>query len=342
MAEGNIQIRCPGCGNAQSVAMAVGQQLQCRVCQTVYFAPVLAENQLPGAADQELATAGPLGTNSPSTADRSSTEREPPGRTAVSETRQVDSGSGSRSWRTDGLDLPATPRAPVSAAAQAPGEPVRDGSRIWTVITVLASLVVVVASSLVGVYFMRKGRMAAEQRGARPARSASTGESAQIHWTDASRRAQRLGYLDVKVVQAKYGAVRVKDLNNEVITTDDSNLLAVTVSVHNRSRAPCEFRSWYAGGATDQDGVELLPELVDDAGRAYDLLRFDDVSSIQGQRLADEIEPRHEVQDTVVFLIPPETDRSALRYFHLTLPAHAIGSADFFRFEIPVGMIEGF
>ncbi len=102
------------------------------------------------------------------------------------------------------------------------------------------------------------------------------------------------------------------------------------------------FRSWYAGGFESEEGDEPLPELSDDLGRAYDLLRFDDVSSIEGQRLADEIEPHHDVQDTVVFLVPADVDRTTIRYFRLSLPAHAIGTADFFRFEIPVSMIIDF
>ena len=119
-------------------------------------------------------------------------------------------------------------------------------------------------------------------------------------------------------MRVKYGAVRAKDLNNEVITTDDTNLLAITVSVHNRGDGRVQFRSWYAGGIEGADGQELLPELSDDAERAYSLLRFDDVSSIEGQRLADEIEPRHDVQDTVVFLVPADVDRTKIRYFRLS------------------------
>jgi hypothetical protein len=162
-----------------------------------------------------------------------------------------------------------------------------------------------------------------------------------FHWSDAVLHAQRLGLLEVKVVRVKYGAVRAKDLNNEVITTDDTNLLAITVSVHNRGAAVCGFRSWYSSVIESADGLELLPALSDDAERAYSLLRFDDVSSIEGQRLATDIEPHQIVQDTVVFLVPADVDRTQIRYFRLSLPAHAIGTADYFRFEIPSGMIAG-
>jgi hypothetical protein len=359
MADGNILIRCPGCGKAQSVVMAVGQQLQCGVCQTVFFAPVLAPDQLPPTTTSESFSVEPAST-SPAL---------PPGRQAaigaqmpipLSETRPIERAAASRNWRTDGMELepPAAtgPRfepqgdmgrgAGPSAAPREPRGEHSGGGKIWTVVTVAAGLIIVAASLLVGIHFVWNGRQVADEPAGNPrpapVPAASPVHTAQFYWTDATQHAQRLGQLELKVVRAKYGAVRAKDVNNEVITTDDSNLLAVTVSVHNRGAQPRAFRSWYAGGFESEEGEELLPELSDDMGRAYDLLRFDDVSSIEGQRLADEIEPRHDVQDTVVFLVPADVDRTKIRYFRLSLPAHAIGTVDFFRFEIPVGMIIDF
>jgi hypothetical protein len=143
------------------------------------------------------------------------------------------------------------------------------------------------------------------------------------------------------VVRAKYGAVRAKDLNNEVITTDDTNLLAITVAIHNRGSQAHAFQSWYAGTTSQEGAAELLPELSDDAGRVYALLRFEDVSSIEGQRLADTIEPHQQVQDTVVFLVPEGIDRKQIRYLRLALPADALGTSGWFRFEIPASMVRG-
>ena len=59
------------------------------------------------------------------------------------------------------------------------------------------------------------------------------------------------------------------------------------------------------------------------------------MSSIEGQHLADEIEPRHDVQDTVVFLVPADVDRTKIRYFRLSLPAHAIGTRGFLPVRDP-------
>jgi len=349
MSEGTILIRCPGCGAAESVALAVGQQLQCHVCQTVFYAPVVETDQ--------TSAAGSL--PAPPTAAKPAGERSAQGGSSgqvrAPETRRDERSASSRVWRTEGLELgtgakpdgAAEPQPSTRpAAATAPNlEVYPSGStRVWTAITVLASLIIIIATSLVGLHFRRKWSQSnppprqAAQAGSR----ANAVDPAQIHWTDASVRAQRLGHVEVKILRAKYGAVRAKDLNNDVITTDDSNLLAINISVHNRGTRRCPFRSWYSGGLTAEDGGELVPELSDDAGHSYDLLRFDDVSSIEGQQLTDEIEPRHDVQDTVVFFIPTDTDRTAIRRFRLTLPAHAIGSDDFFRFEIPVSMIEDF
>jgi ribosomal protein S27E len=359
MAAGNIYIRCPGCGNAQSVAMAVGQQLQCPVCQTVFFAPVVAADQLPPATAAELSSVARPGAGPISPGGEPIAADGPPG-AALSETRAVDRASASPSWRTDGLaveppaaaaprfepqrDTGQQPAAP--AAPHVPGEVPPRGGGIWTVITVVASLIIVTASLPVGIHFARNRQQASDAASNAPQPSpppaASAADAAQSRWTDAAQRAQRLGQLEVKVVRAKYGAVRAKDLNNEVITTDDSNLLAVTVSVLNRGNRPRAYSSWYAGGQQDTAGVALVPELWDDQGRGYALLRFDDVSSIEGQQLADEIQPHHDVQDTVVFLVPADVDRTKIKFFRLSLPAHAIGTADFCRFEIPVSMIRDF
>ncbi|MHB0959880.1 MAG: hypothetical protein ACYC0X_29860 [Pirellulaceae bacterium] len=357
MSKGNIAIRCPGCGNANMVGFAVGQQFQCSVCQTVFFAPVIdpqrqAAPPLPGSGPSLNPVAAAMG------GVEETREHAPAALPATDTTARK---TTSRSWRTAELE----PAAPVPTLATTPSgnldsppvvpqpltampateEPA--AGRVWTVVSVFAGLLIVVTSLLTGVHFFRDW----QQSGGRPvgssqvaARSepvASSVREVPVHWSDAALHAQRLGLLEVKVVRVKYGAVRAKDLNNEVITTDDTSLLAITLSVHNRGAVACEFRSWYAGGFESEQGQELLPELADDLERFHSLVRFDDVSSIEGQRLADEIEPHQTVQDTVVFLLPPEIDRTTIRYFRLSLPAHAIGTDDFFRFEIPVGMVDG-
>ena len=362
MADGSIQIRCPGCGNSNVVAMAVGQQLQCRVCQTVFFAPVIAPEQLRRLRRPHLPCRVPPRIQRRRVDVARDTREQVP--TAPSAARPPAGATPSRSWRTEECEPawrrrrlqphlatacgrhPRIPKRPP----RAPSEDAPAGGRVWTVITVIAGLLIVTTSLLTGVLWIRDRQQAHNGPSANPLpgsettppRAAPSVSRTPVHWSDAVLHAQRLGLLEVKVVRVKYGAVRAKDLNNEVITTDDTSLLAITVSVHNRGAATCAFRSWYAGGFESADGQELLPELSDDLERTYSLLRFDDVSSIEGQRLADEISPHQVVQDTVVFLVPADFDRTTIRFFRLSLPAHAIGTEDFFRFEIPVRMIDGF
>ena len=181
MAEGNILIRCPGCGKPQSVVMAVGQQLQCGVCQTVFFAPVLASDQLPPTTMSESFSVEP-----PSTSPAL-----PPGRqaaigaqvpTPLSETRPIERVAASRSWRTDGREL-ESPSATVprfepqgdtgpgpgsSAAPQEPGKERSGGGKIWTVMTVVAGLIIVAASLLVGIHFVRNWRQVADEPAGNP------------------------------------------------------------------------------------------------------------------------------------------------------------------------------
>ena len=234
----------------------------------------------------------------------------------------------SRSWRTEECEPGTTGQAPAptlpvssgSHLASAPSSAEQPaGGRIWTVISVIAGLLIVTTSLLVGVHLVRDWQQSASSESAgsssdvdvRSEPVAPAAPTGVFHWSDAVLHAQRLGLLEVKVVRVKYGAVRAKDLNNEVITTDDTSLLAITVSVHNRGAAAVRVSQLVFRRVIESaDGQELLPALSDDAERAYSLLRFDDVSSIEGQRLATEIEPHQIVQDTVVFLVPTDVDRS--------------------------------
>ena len=41
-----IRIRCPGCGSAAAVTLAVGQQLSCETCGTHFLAPIMTAEDL--------------------------------------------------------------------------------------------------------------------------------------------------------------------------------------------------------------------------------------------------------------------------------------------------------
>ncbi len=148
--------------------------------------------------------------------------------------------------------------------------------------------------------------------------------------------------MKLKVERVFYGSIRVKDLSNQVLSTADDNLLGITVSALNQGSRPRAFENWYGHVFEAEQGEEIIAVLIDDQNRNYSLLKFDDVSHIEGQRLADKIGPQKTIQDTLVFLIPKDVDRSEIKYLRLTLPGAAVELSDFFRFQIPPTMIENF
>jgi hypothetical protein len=135
--------------------------------------------------------------------------------------------------------------------------------------------------------------------------------------------------------------VRVKDLNRNVMLTDDDNLVAVTISVRNLGDEPRPFHSWYEHTFGTAGGADVRVYFADNSGREYPPIRFDDVSHVEGQRWADHIRPDQVVQDTLLFMLPNDVDRGTIQSFRLALPAAAVELTGFFRFDIPVTMIEG-
>jgi len=163
-----------------------------------------------------------------------------------------------------------------------------------------------------------------------------------VRWTNAAKFGQRLQTLTVKIERAKFGALRVKNLSNEVVSTRDDNLLGIVISVRNHGPRTYPFKNWYGHAFVADNGGQVAAELIDDHDRAYSLLKFDDVRGIEGQSEADEIGPRETVHDTVVFRIPDGADRDAIDGFRLVLPAAAMGLSGSFRFQLPTSMIEAF
>jgi hypothetical protein len=43
--------------------------------------------------------------------------------------------------------------------------------------------------------------------------------------------------------------------------------------------------------------------------------------------------------DMLVYEIPPDVNRDAIKYYRLELPAAAIGGVGWFRFQIPASMV---
>lgn len=338
MTERDVIVRCPGCGNGIVISQALGQVLRCDNCGTSFQAPMSDD------ASEPPPVAEPEG----SEVRGDASPRPMMGATASGTGR--DSQVRPRgSWRTDDLDSATRADSPAAAADKGRNSAVsrqarrrgREPSGLgWNLVAMISVGVILTAIVLGTFLIIRTLPSAGGDRLAKMKREETL--QAATPWTDASKFSQRRESVTVKVERATYGALRAKDLTHQIITTEDDNLLGIVISVLNRGSQVRPFQNWYGHAFIDPDGTELLAELSDDRGRSYALLKFDDVSYIEGQRLADEIGDHESVQDTVVFLIPDEVDRSTIQYFRLSLPAAAIGLTGFFRFEIPVGMIEGF
>ena len=178
MVDESYLIRCPGCGNTKRVEMAVGQQLQCDVCQTKFFAPVVTTEPRP-ASKGEIVHDSPSPLPSPQTTELVAGVVDSPA--GLDATPPTSAETPSRGWRLGDSTAPppgstdapladarrATDRTartdvsppgdlPEPAAQRAPrtGEPDASG-RIWTWISALAGVVIVGVSAAACAYLLR-------------------------------------------------------------------------------------------------------------------------------------------------------------------------------------------
>ncbi len=366
MTERDVIVRCPGCGNGKVIAMAVGQLLQCDICRTTFHAPIDGPDEGQGVPESDSFVVGP---------PLSPGEFVPHADRRISDPNSSTSGRGENSgqdeaatrssWLTDDLELssqpspitstgnPATDHAVCQQTVAAPSDAGDGAAQIldarsvnsWTIVSIAAGGVIVVTLTVSAVLLIRNFQNAAPastRPAVQTAPAATAGSDSQLHWTDAAKASRRQNSVVAKVERVTYGHVKARDLQNQVVTTELDNLLAITVSVANHGPRARTFQNWYEHAFETETGRDTVAELTDDQQRSYSLLKFDDVSAIEGQRLSNTIEPEESVHDTVVFLIPEEIDRSAIDYFRLTLPGAAVGMNVDFRFQLPVNMIQGF
>ncbi len=365
MAEHDVIVRCPGCGNGKVVSVAVGQLLQCDVCRTAFHAPIASDDQCaPNALADSFVVGEPAAPGKAATQEPAVTSSAVTSDAVTSGSSSGLDGSGSnikrtRVWRSHDLEAaPESDHAPLVVQPDlAASSPESDSDEeldisappgmFWTVVGMLAVGVMLTVLVVAGFVIVRGlgDSQGKDSQGKQPSTARTRSHDADAvaaHWTDAAKFSQRIGPISLKVERVIYGKLRAKDRTNQVITTEDDNLLGITVSAHNQGHRLRDFQNWYGHAFVADDGAEMIAELTDDQGRSYALLKFDDVSHIEGQRLADQLGPDESVQDTVVFMIPDDVDRSVIKYFRLTLPGAAVGLAEFFRFQIPVRMIRGF
>lgn len=163
---------------------------------------------------------------------------------------------------------------------------------------------------------------------------------APIVWTDASQKSLRLDRVKVRVDRADYGEVRGKDARNTVIVSGE-NYLILTLNVQNQRGEPIEYRSWYGGQFASPAGPRFA-RLTDSKGRPFEMIQFGDVSRVKGHTAEASLSPNDEVEDVLIFVIPPEVKRELIPHFKLELPAEAVGVEGTFRFEVPRDMIIDF
>jgi hypothetical protein len=341
MVEKDLIVRCPGCGNGKVISMALGQLLQCDVCQTCFQAPVSEDvNADTTDGDQSVVGAQPAAPG-PSQDDAASASPPPEAQGSATDRR----GGRSSSRRAEDFNLAAGAGEPSDVPEAANSSDQTDSRQgpgwMWTVLSMVAVGVilttVVTAVFLLLLYVVERARNRVAKLP-----PVAVADQADAHWTDASKFSQRIDPMVLKVERCVYGSLRAKDLSRQVITTEDDNLLGITVSARNSGRRPRDFQNWYGHVFESPNGEEEIANLTDDQGRPYSLLKFDDVSYIEGQRLADQIRPGQCVQDTLVFLVPQETERTEITYFRLVLPGEAVGISQNFCFQIPTDMIVGF
>ncbi len=363
--DGVTHVRCPGCGHPKTVLLAVGQQLQCDTCHTVFFAPVAgADDMDTPEIDDIVLDADPIH-HEPALPDAAtktmilSSDATPPPTIDAKTEPPADDVPEPRPRRVEVARPNAPSGSPPPSAVQTgtgksgetepeteqPPEQPRPPRRWRRLLIPIVSIALFAAVTVAAVVIFR---IAVDDEPASPG-SVSGGKTPRrpsvvqpLAWSDASRFSQRLGKIRVKVKQVRFGSVTAKDKKNRVIVTDNDHLLFILLQIRNRSGKPQSFHSWYGTTFTDATGEPLLAELSDDRGELYSLLDFEDVSRIEGQHFGDQIDTGETVQDSIVFLIPPDTDRKAIKYFRLKLPAVAVDAPGFFCFQIPVSMIDQF
>jgi len=141
---------------------------------------------------------------------------------------------------------------------------------------------------------------------------------------------QRRSGVQIRVDSAVLGEVKVKNAANEVQQYGNSEHLQFTLEIKNLSKRDVSYLSWL-----DTPGVR--GKLVDDQGRTYTMLSFENVRSIQGHTDKNIISGGSTVRDVVIFT--PPVNAGGVKYYRLELPASAVGGTQSFRFEIPAKLV---
>jgi hypothetical protein len=158
-------------------------------------------------------------------------------------------------------------------------------------------------------------------------------------WSNASRISLQLDGVKTRIDHVEYAEVLARDERRRVVTTKNS-YLTIWVHLENKRAEPAEYRSWY-GNQFQQAGRKAAAKLVDSRGVEYPQKQFTDVREIKGHIEGARLAMQDATRDTIVFEVPEDVQRSEVSGFRLELPGAAFGGDGFLRFEINLGLVEG-
>jgi len=161
----------------------------------------------------------------------------------------------------------------------------------------------------------------------------------ELRWSNASRISLQLDGVKTRIDHVEYREVFARDDQRRVVTTTNS-YLTIWVHLENFRKEPADYRSWY-GNRFERAGRSLEAKLVDSRGIVYPQKKFDDVHEVKGHITQATLAMKDVTRDTIVFEVPEGLRRSDVVGFQLELPGAAFGGEGFLRFEIPLGLVEG-
>jgi hypothetical protein len=167
-----------------------------------------------------------------------------------------------------------------------------------------------------------------------PADESSASVATPPEWVSA-RNAVRQGNIEVRVRRVVVGKVPLRGGFGDGETTSKDHLLAIHLTVMNRSRnKKVEYRSWQGSDVAFTRDYGILN---DNFGNTYKRITFGFTTEIAGNTKSASIYPGRAVDDVLVF----EPPIKGVQHLHLELPAKNFGGEAMLRLRIPAEMIQG-
>lgn len=254
---------------------------------------------------------------------------------------------------------PLPPHLAGGGAAQTPPQPAAEpaetpkrrrklsagtGKSAWLATLLFAMFGFVIFASLIGVLIINRPELFVAGAGNQP----TTDGGRKIirlttnmtpTWSDASKYSLRRNRVKVRIDRVEVGQVRVKNAAGQVMITDDSNYIMITINVFNHAPKPVEYQSWYGNSFRNRRGSNEA-ELTNNSGHLYQPAIFPEAANVRDHTAEATIGPLEEVTDVLIFEAPADFRASQVRYLRLSLPAEAYHEVGDYRFEIPSSFIK--